>query len=152
MLRTGAAMIAAHPLFGVGPERIGPEFRSYVPKSIPLVPAWYGHLHNNYLQIAAERGIPCLIIFLWFFFEVLRDGLRLARSQLRASSAVGHATVAITISLLVAGFFEFNFGDSEIIILYFSLMTSGYAWAGLEHGDGLTAEAEILKGGLADVP
>jgi putative inorganic carbon (HCO3(-)) transporter len=133
MVRTGARMIAAHPLFGVGPERVGPEFLRYKPASIPLPPgSWYGHLHNDFLQIAAERGIPCLLFFLWLLFEILREGLTLARSPTPGPRAMGHAEVAVTVSLMVGGLFEYNFGDSEVLMLYLSIIAAAYTWTRLE--------------------
>ena len=55
---TGVQMIEAHPLLGLGPEGVKKHFMEYVPKSVPrpLPSGWYGHLHNIYLQYAAERG------------------------------------------------------------------------------------------------
>ena len=39
-----------------------------------------------------------------------------------------HGTIGIVISLFVAGMFEFNFGDSEINMLFLALVTLPYAW------------------------
>ena len=60
-------MIRAHPWFGLGPEEVKLQFNSYVPPDIPrpLPEGWYGHLHNIYLQYAAERGIPTMLLMLW---------------------------------------------------------------------------------------
>ncbi len=67
VFRTGLRMIQAHPWFGLGPEQIGRKFDSYVPADIPrpLPTGFYGHLHNIYIQYAAERGIPALLLMLW---------------------------------------------------------------------------------------
>lgn len=63
---TGLEMVKAHPWFGLGPEQIRRQFDSYVPASIarPLPVGYYGHLHNIYVQYAAERGIPGLLFML----------------------------------------------------------------------------------------
>lgn len=131
MIPTGLRMIAAHPWFGVGPEQVGPEFLRYKPLDLPLPRAWYGHLHNDYLQLAAERGIPCLLIWLWMLFEVFYAGLFTARSPSGMGRTWGHMAIALTIGLMVSGLFEFNFGDSEILILYLFLIAAPYAWARL---------------------
>jgi hypothetical protein len=39
-----------------------------------------------------------------------------------------HGTIGIVISLFVAGMFEYNFGDSEIKMLFLTLITLPYAW------------------------
>ncbi len=118
MARTGIRMIRAHPLFGVGPERIGPEFHNYVPAGAVLPPAWYGHLHNTFLQIGAERGLPCLLFFLWFLFAILREHMTLRSDTDPFVSTLGYGVVAITVGMMVLGLFEFNFGDSEVLTLY----------------------------------
>lgn len=113
MLHIGQRMVAAHPLTGVGPnmvERLYPQFRG--PDAVkPVNP----HLHNNPLQIAAERGLPALLAWLWFVIAVIRDAWRrFARGRQRELAAAALATIA---AVLAAGFFEYNFGDSEVLML-----------------------------------
>src|SRR5258708_17076724 len=75
MARTGLRMIAAHPVLGIGPEQIQPQFLAYLPADVaqPLPKGWYGHLHNVYLQYAAERGLPALACMLWIIGRMARD-------------------------------------------------------------------------------
>ena len=62
--RAGWEMIKAHPWFGLGPEQVKAQFLQYIPADIarPLPTGAYMHLHNVYLQYAAERGVPALEI------------------------------------------------------------------------------------------
>ncbi len=129
--RTGLRMIEAHPWFGLGPEEIGPNFKSYVPGDVKRLPVgYYGHLHNIYLQYAAERGVPGLLCVLWLiglamwdcFRAILRAGT--ARSQ---QKFMLHGTVAVTIGILVGGFAEYNLGDSEVLMMFVSVLALGYA-------------------------
>ena len=79
------------------------------------------HLHNNLLQIAAERGLPALAIWLWFIVALARDLLkRFSAGQYRTLAASGLATV---MALLIAGLFEYNFGDSEVLMLFLIIVT-----------------------------
>ena len=73
--RTGLRMIGAHPFFGIGPEEVKLQFNNYVPADIPrpLPEGWYGHLHNIYLQYAAERGIPTMLLMVWMLGQILWD-------------------------------------------------------------------------------
>src|SRR4029453_11918083 len=67
----GVRMIRDHPLFGVGPERIHTEFpRYYRGNDLSNANFYYGHLENNVVQLAAERGLLCLAAFLLFIFEI----------------------------------------------------------------------------------
>src|SRR5438270_3423060 len=117
--RTGWNMIKHHPWLGLGPEQIGPQFLQYLPPDIPrpLPKGFYGHLHNIYLQYAAERGIPALAALLWFIGRVLNDFYRGAtryRYVPELQFAL-HGGIAVIIAILVEGSFEHNLGDSEIL-------------------------------------
>jgi O-antigen ligase len=83
------------------------------------------HLHNVPIQIAAERGLPALAAWLWFIVVALRDLWRqLRHGPMRAVAAAGFAAV---IAMLAAGLFEYNFGDSEFLMLLLGLMTLPFA-------------------------
>jgi O-antigen ligase len=138
--RTGFAMIQAHPWFGLGPEQVGKQFDRYVPADIPLpLPfGWYGHLHNVYLQYAAERGIPVLILFVWFIGKVFRDFFRALKrtpAGLDAPKALLHGSIAAMIAVLVAGCFEHNLGDSEVLQVFLTLIAAGYLAADVAGAD-----------------
>ncbi|MCC6363572.1 MAG: O-antigen ligase family protein [Bryobacterales bacterium] len=130
--RTGIRMIRAHPLFGLGPERINdPEnFKKYLPADITRLPeGWYGHLHNIYLQYAAERGIPTLLALLWMFAVILRDffkalnGLPPGPGEARF---VLQGAIAVILAILVGGILEHNLGDSEVLSLFLTTVACGY--------------------------
>jgi putative inorganic carbon (hco3(-)) transporter len=131
-LRTGLAMIKAHPWLGLGPEQIAPQFKVYVPADIPrpLPFGWYGHLHNIYLQYAAERGIPAMLFMMWFIGKVLYDCLRAARRTTGDARFVFHGAVAITVAILAEGFFEYNLGDSEILTMFLTVVACAYVARG----------------------
>ena len=124
MLHIGERMIAAHPLTGVGPnmvQRLYVDFRgsdSLVgPDGVTHINP---HLHNDFLQIAAERGLPALALWLWFVVALLRDLWTRFNGAQRALAASAVATV---VALLTAGLFEYNFGDSEVLMLFLTIVT-----------------------------
>src|SRR5262249_21284734 len=65
--RTGARMIRAHPVLGIGLDETKYHFLEYLPPDTPnpRPPGFYQHLHNFYLQFAAERGVPTLLLLVW---------------------------------------------------------------------------------------
>ena len=73
--RTGVRMIEAHPWFGLGPEMPRKDFMQYLPADVPrpLPSGSYMHLHNLYLEYAAERGIPVLLVLLVMLGQILWD-------------------------------------------------------------------------------
>lgn len=133
MLRTGRRMIAAHPLVGVGPNGVEYAFAAYLPPD--QVPenwqklGWYGHLHSDYVQIAAERGLPAVALFVWFVLVVFRDQRRLAARLPVERRYVSHGVAAAVVAMAVSGAFEYNFSDSEVAMLLLFFIAHGYAAA-----------------------
>jgi O-antigen ligase len=86
-------------------------------------------MHNIYLQYAAERGIPTMLAFLWMLAIMLRDFLRALKTSPAAGDArfVLRGCVATMIAILTGGIFEHNLGDSEVLALFLTAMSCGYA-------------------------
>jgi O-antigen ligase len=122
MMRSGWRIIKDDPLTGVGPDMVIQVYPHYRDKS--AVNQLNPHLHNVPLQIAAERGLPALCIWLWFIVSLVRDFLRRRRSDVRSLSNAGLAAIG---AMLAAGLFEYNFGDSEFLMLFLVLVTLPYA-------------------------
>jgi O-antigen ligase len=126
----GVQMIYDHPLFGVGPERIHTEFpRYYRGRDLSQTHFYYGHLENNILQIAAERGLLCLSAFFWFIFELYASLLAMLKSARGDSRWIVLSAVAALTGFVVAGFFSYNFGDSEILLLLLFIVSVPYGIA-----------------------
>jgi O-antigen ligase len=125
MMRSGSAMVRDHPLLGVGPdmvERLYPEYRD--PRAVQETNP---HLHNVPLQIAAERGLPALAAWV-AAIGLLTVGLfRLFRAGGERTLPAGG--LAAVVGMLAAGFFEYNFGDSEFLMLFLVLVTLPFAAA-----------------------
>ena len=130
--RTGLRMIEKHPWFGVGPEEVRLEFNDYVPPDIPrpLPTGWYGHLHNIYLQYAAERGIPTMLLLMWALILALADfgrGVRKLPPGPSDERFILRGAIAVVIATMVEGFFEVNLGDSEVLTMFLVAIACGYA-------------------------
>src|SRR4026209_1665221 len=125
MIEMGARMVNDHPLTGVGPNMIPRVYAQYRPDYAinPINP----HLHSVPLQIAAERGLPALAVWLWFVFSLVVAQFRLFRRQRDKVPAA--AALAAVFAMLAAGLFEYNFGDSEFLMLFLVLVTLPFAAA-----------------------
>jgi O-antigen ligase len=110
----GTRMIRDHPLLGVGPQRVGDEYRNYFPETEL---DFYGHLHNNVIQIAAERGLLSLAAFVWFVVELYRSLIKLLRTPNSAPRWATLGALSAMTGFVVSGLAEYNFGDSEVILL-----------------------------------
>jgi O-antigen ligase len=62
--RAGARMVGAHPLAGVGAGRAPVRFEEF---RDPAFPVRVENLHNYFLQVIAENGIPGGLLVLWPF-------------------------------------------------------------------------------------
>jgi O-antigen ligase len=119
MMRSGVLMVKDRPLTGVGPNMVPRVYAQYRDRS--AVNASNPHLHNVPLQIAAERGLPALAAWLWFLIVAVRElWRRFRRTETPSLAAAGLATLA---AMLAAGLFEYNFGDSEFLMLLLVLIT-----------------------------
>jgi O-antigen ligase len=128
--RIGWEMIKAHPWLGVGPEQVSRQYRDYVRPDMPAPRAgqYYGHLENDYLQYAAERGVPTALALFWMIGWALFDFVRALR---RLPPGAGerwilHAAVAATIAVLVSGLYSWNLNNSEVLGMYLAVMGCGY--------------------------
>ncbi|HLH15764.1 MAG TPA: O-antigen ligase family protein [Bryobacteraceae bacterium] len=134
--RTGLRMIEAHPVFGIGPEGPKYHFADWIPADVPrpLPSGWYGHLHNIYLQYAAERGIPVLLILLWLLGRMLFDywtALRTLPPGPSDSRFLLHGGIAVILAALAEGFFEYNLGDSEVLTMFLVVVACAYRAAAM---------------------
>jgi O-antigen ligase len=122
MMRSGWRIIKDDPLTGVGPDMVIQVYPHYRDKS--AINQLNPHLHNVPLQIAAERGVPALIVWLWFIGMLAVDFFRRRVARFPALSNTGLAVIG---AMLAAGLFEYNFGDSEFLMLFLVLVTLPYA-------------------------
>jgi putative inorganic carbon (hco3(-)) transporter len=126
---TGILIIRAHPWLGIGPEQVKYQSDGWIPASArPLPVGYYGHLHNVYLQYAAERGVPTLLIFFWMIGKILWDFATALRRKLINPEArfILHGAIAAILALLAEGFTENNLGDSEVLTMFLAVVAFGY--------------------------
>ena len=122
MWATGLTMWREHPWLGVGPGGVKREYSRYaMPEAIKKRT---GHVHNTPLQILVERGLVGLAAWLsiWvvFYARVVALLRRLPADARRERSLVVGSAVAIA-GYLVGGLWEYNFGDSEVALVAWSL-------------------------------
>ncbi len=118
MAATGLRIVRAYPYFGIGPGLIGEVY-----------PAWvvdWGvrddnpHLHNNIIQIAAERGLVGLAAWLWMMaaFLVVSWRVLCAVGADGEGGPEARAALAALLGFLAMGMFEYNFSDSEVLMAF----------------------------------
>jgi O-antigen ligase len=133
---TALRLIRDNPWLGVGPENVATEALRY--RGTNEFPNFmYQHMHNNFLQVASERGVPGLLLWLWFMGRLGWDSATVYRrnrsksvSGTEGESAIMVSSIAMgaLVSLLVAGLAEWNFNDSEVLILFMFLVAAPYTF------------------------
>ncbi|MEE8217484.1 MAG: O-antigen ligase family protein [Vicinamibacteria bacterium] len=125
--QAGVDMILDKPVFGQGPGMILTVYPRYRWPEAPN--PRQPHLHNNALHIAATRGLPGLAFFAWWVIVALATALAEARRSKMESPAgwMAVATLGALVALLVAGLFEYNLGDSEVLMLALLLTSLPFA-------------------------
>jgi O-antigen ligase len=121
MLEAGTRIVENHPLLGVGPEMVSEVYPIYVEADAPRHDN--PHLHNNFMQVAAERGIPALLAFLSFLGLSLAIAIRELRRARASERFLAAGALAVLLAGVVAGLFEYNFGDSEFQMLFLFAMS-----------------------------
>ncbi len=124
---TGTRVISEHPITGLGPRMFSRLYDEY--RASSDLPDWaYQHLHNNFIQIAAEMGLLAFFAWAALWGRIYWDLFRFARSAEDPFAIYLSVNgMGVLTAFLFAGLFEYNFGDSELLILLLFFVTVPYA-------------------------
>ena len=89
------------------------------------VQPWLHHLHNNALQVRLELGWAGLAAWTWWMLTALWVTWRASRKLREAGDArvwLAEGAFGSMVGLLANGMVEYNFGDSEILMLMYLVM------------------------------
>jgi O-antigen ligase len=130
-LKAGLKIIEEFPLLGTGPDTVDMVFQD--PKYELSAEARRNvHLHNNLIQIAAERGIPTFLLWLSFMVWIFISLTKLIRNKSPSLRLLAGASMAAVAALFSSGLFEYNFADSEITMLFLYLVTLPFSFRRIE--------------------
>jgi O-antigen ligase len=111
-----------HLIFGVGIDSIKGHWREWGLFDNGRQPI--GHMHSNLLQIALERGLPALIVWLILIGVYVRMLWRLSRETTIDDFARGLAVGALggALGFFASGLVHYNWGDSEVVTVFYFVM------------------------------
>lgn len=122
--REGTQLLLSNPrhlLVGIGMDSIKGHWREWGLFDNGRQPI--GHMHSNPLQIALERGLPALIVWLillGLYVRLLWQLTRRKGEDFSRGLAVGALGGAI--GFFTSGLVHYNWGDSEVIAVFYFIM------------------------------
>ncbi|MDA2932707.1 O-antigen ligase family protein [Acidobacteria bacterium AH-259-D05] len=117
-------LIAGQPLLGIGPGMYQWRFRPY--QSLD-VEKWWDQAHNDYVQSAAEWGIPMAMFFWGFVVWRLWRSIRVFFDSRDAwRQGIGLGCAGAIFSILVHSFVDFNLQIPVNLMIF--CMILGLAW------------------------
>lgn len=119
-----------HLLIGIGMDSIKSHWREWGMFDHGRIPI--GHMHSNLLQLALERGIPTLLLWLALLVLYALSLLRLWRRSRdnRDSELIGAwidsglilGALGGLVGFFASGIVHYNWGDSEVVMIFYFLM------------------------------
>lgn len=119
--RVGMARIMLHPLFGHGMDAMHVHWNEWgFPGSDML------HLHSTPLQLAFDRGLPALFLWLWIVWLFWRTASR-NEERLRETGDTNRYGILLGATGALAGFVasslvNYNIGDGEVALVFWWLL------------------------------
>jgi O-antigen ligase len=108
-------------LVGVGIDSIKGYWREWGLFDNGRLPV--GHMHSNLLQIALERGIPALVVWLillGLYAQMLWRIVRNVSDEFPRSFALG--ALGGLAGFFTSGLVHYNWGDSEVVMVFYLIM------------------------------
>jgi O-antigen ligase len=119
-IKVGYEIFKDYPIFGIGNIDLNEVYKRYRESTDKFS---YGHLHNNYLHMLAILGFLGFIVFIMIlvktFFIHLETYKQSEKNEFYLSVSSG--LFAAFIGVCISGLFEYNFGDHEIVTMFWLL-------------------------------
>lgn len=142
--RDGARVLASEPrhlLVGTGMDSLKRHWREWKMFDEGRQP--WGHLHSTPLQIAFERGLPALFVWAAWLFVYARTLLgALRRKSLDDWVERGLLLGALggLTGFVAGGLVHYNFGDSEVVMVFYFIMGLALAAVRLERPEEVASD------------
>jgi O-antigen ligase len=124
-----------HLLVGIGMDSIKRRWRAWGMFDNGHIP--WGHMHSNLLQIALERGLPALMLWVGFLLVYARTlwrsiGQKSERHWIEQGILIG--ALGGLAGFFTSGLVHYNWGDSEVVMIFY--MVAGLCFAISRHSRG----------------
>lgn len=119
--RVGLSRIMLHPVFGHGMDAMQRHWNEWGFPGKDML-----HLHSTPLQLAFDRGLPMLALWLWmmilFWSEIATNERRAAETSDTHVYGILLGGLGGLSGLLASSVVNYNYGDGEVAMLFWWLM------------------------------
>jgi O-antigen ligase len=119
--RVGMSRIPIHPIFGHGMDAMKEHWNEWGFPGKDML-----HLHSTPLQLAFDRGLPLLILWLWmmgaFWLHISRATAKSSELSDTNSFGVLLGILGALTGFLASSLVNYNYGDGEVAMLFWFLM------------------------------
>jgi O-antigen ligase len=129
--RVGISRIMLHPVFGHGMDAMQKHWTEWGFPGNDML-----HLHSTPLQLAFDRGLPMLALWIWLiiaFWVYIARAENNARDESDTNSyGLLLGTLGALTGFLISSIVNYNYGDSEVVMLFWWLMGLAMVVSGKE--------------------
>ncbi|HEU4834521.1 MAG TPA: O-antigen ligase family protein [Pyrinomonadaceae bacterium] len=122
--RVGLSRIPIHPLFGHGMDAMQLHWNEWGFPGKDML-----HLHSTPLQLAFDRGLPMLALWLWmmilFWWTIAREERRAADLSDTNFYGILLGILGALTGFLMSSLVNYNYGDAEVTMMFWFLMGIG---------------------------
>jgi hypothetical protein len=119
--RVGLTRIPLHPIFGHGMDAMKLHWTEWGFPGKDML-----HLHSTPLQLAFDRGLPMLALWLWlmiaFWWTIAWAERRSADLSDTNAYGILLGTLGALTGFLVSSLVNYNYGDAEVAMMFWFLM------------------------------
>lgn len=119
--KVGLSRVMLHPVFGHGMDAMQKHWTEWGFPGEDML-----HLHSTPLQLAFDRGLPMLALWVWLmiaFWVYIARAEKNARDQSDTNSyGILLGTLGALTGFLISSIANYNYGDSEAVMLFWWLM------------------------------
>jgi len=127
----GIRMFRDHPVTGVGIQDLTPLVERY---RDPRATESHGHLHNVVIQVGATMGVVGLVALVALWIGFARTAAAPPAPSTEFGAAIRNAALGALAGFIVAGLFEWNLGDEELLDFLAVLIGAAFAARGPREG------------------
>jgi len=119
-LKGSLRIIRDYPITGIGWEGFRIVYPEYKPdEGRQLV----SHAHNNFVDVAVDSGLLGLGIFIWLLVTIYKVGFHIFKElEDGYFKGIAWGFLGSLTAFLIAGLSQYNFGDSEVVMLFYFLL------------------------------